>query len=810
MVPARDRLTRDGGGRELRDDARHDRGEAPLARGAERRGGAAAGEKAAAKQHARGKLLARERVERLLDPGSFVELDRFVRHREVEFGMREKRPWGDAVVTGYGTVFGRPVCVFSQDFTVFGGSLSEVFAEKICKVMDMAVKVGCPVVGINDSGGARIQEGVVSLAGYAEIFWRNVQASGVVPQISLILGPCAGGAVYSPAITDFVLMAEGTSYMFITGPDVVKAVTGEEVTQEELGGAAAHASRSGVAHLVAPGEEAVIDDARYLLSFLPQNNLEPPPYARAGRPGRPRGARARHARARTRRTSRTTSSASIRAVVDDADFLELQADYAQNIVCGFARLGGHSVGIVGNQPNALAGVLDIDASVKAARFVRTCDAFGIPLVTFVDVPGFLPGTAQEWGGIIRHGAKLLYAYAEATVPKLTVITRKAYGGAYDVMSSKHIRADVNVAWPTAEVAVMGPDGAVNIIFRHELAEADDPEARRAELIADYQERFANPYSAAERGYVDDVIEPRRDAPVPDPGARDAPRQARADAEAQARQHPAVTLLPRQRPGRAHLGRRERLRRRSRRGRPSSRPCSPTCRRWPPSRAGSARAPRSSSRRCTPRDELARRGGPRVRLRAARLRRRDHRPGRRGALRPRPGCRRAGGGGDGVRRARRCSRSGAIGSRDWSAAEPALAVYEHYFDDLVRRAAHTRSAEVEEVLGLVSDVFSGPFTVYSALVDSDVVFAPAVVGRRRAGRGHAGVDRRAAREPRPDAAAQRLGELRRRVPRRAQRARGEPREHGQAGRLLGARPPARVAARSVALAARTSRSRSSTT
>ena len=466
---------------------------------------------AAAKQHDRGKLLARERVELLLDPGSFVELDRFVRHREIEFGMRDKRPWGDAVVTGYGTVFGRPICVFSQDFTVFGGSLSEVFAEKICKVMDMAVKVGCPVVGINDSGGARIQEGVVSLAGYAEIFWRNVQASGVVPQISLVLGPCAGGAVYSPAITDFVLMAEGTSYMFITGPDVVRTVTGEEVTQEELGGAATHASRSGVAHLTAVGEKAVIEDARYLLSFLPQNNLEVAPYAVPADPV---------TRESPELDSLVPDSANkpydikrvVAAIVDDGDFLELQAAYAKNIVCGFARLGGHAVGIVGNQPNALAGVLDIDASVKAARFVRTCDAFNIPLVTFVDVPGFLPGTEQEWGGIIRHGAKLLYAYAEATVPKLTVITRKAYGGAYDVMSSKHIRSDVNIAWPTAEVAVMGPDGAVNIIFRHELANADDVDARRQELIEDYTERFANPYSAAERGYVDDVIEPRHTRP----------------------------------------------------------------------------------------------------------------------------------------------------------------------------------------------------------------------------------------------------------------------------------------------------------
>jgi propionyl-CoA carboxylase beta chain len=492
---------------------RHETTEAKLAWLEELRLEAAGGssERAVERQRERGKLLARERIERLVDPGSFVELDRFARHRETEFGMGENRPWGDAVVTGYGTVFGRPLCVFSHDFTVFGGSLSEVFAEKICKVMDMAVKVGCPVVGINDSGGARIQEGVVSLAGYAEIFWRNVQASGVVPQISLVMGPCAGGAVYSPAITDFVLMTEGTSYMFITGPDVVKTVTGEEVSFEELGGAHTHATRSGVAHLVAPDEDAVIEDARYLLTFLPQNNLESPPYAPPSDP--------------VDRESPELDTLIpdlpnrpydikrvIETVADDRAFLEIQPEHAQNIVCGFARLGGHAVGVVGNQPAALAGVLDIDASVKAARFVRTCDAFNIPLVTFVDVPGFLPGTEQEWGGIIRHGAKLLYAYAEATVPKLTVITRKAYGGAYDVMSSKHIRADVNVAWPTAEVAVMGPDGAVNIVFRKELEGSDDPEARRAELIADYKERFANPYTAAERGYVDDVIEPRRTRP----------------------------------------------------------------------------------------------------------------------------------------------------------------------------------------------------------------------------------------------------------------------------------------------------------
>ncbi|MBA2358877.1 MAG: acyl-CoA carboxylase subunit beta [Actinobacteria bacterium] len=469
-------------------------------------------EKAVERQRARGKLLARERLEKLLDEGSFVELDRYVRHRTADFGMLENRPYGDAVVTGYGAIFGRKVFVFSQDFTVFGGSLSEVFADKICKVMDLALKYGCPVIGINDSGGARIQEGVVSLAGYAEIFWRNVQASGVIPQISLIMGPCAGGAVYSPAMTDFVFMVEETSYMFITGPDVVKTVTGEEVSFEALGGAATHAAKSGVAQFICPSEEACLEDARYLVSFLPQNNAEPPPFSEPNdavgledpsldslvpdNPNRPYDIKDVICR-----------------VVDEGDFLEVHERFAENIVCGFARLGGHSVGIVGNQPRVLAGVLDIDSSVKAARFVRTCDAFNVPLVTFVDVPGFLPGTDQEWRGIIRHGAKLLYAYSEATVPKLAVITRKAYGGAYDVMSSKHIRADFNFAWPTAEVAVMGPEGAVNIVFRDELAEAADPETRRAELIEDYRERFANPYSAAERGYVDDVIEPRRTRPV---------------------------------------------------------------------------------------------------------------------------------------------------------------------------------------------------------------------------------------------------------------------------------------------------------
>jgi propionyl-CoA carboxylase beta chain len=472
----------------------------------------AGSEKAVARQRDQGKLLARERVEKLLDPGSFVELDRYVRHRESNFGMLERRPYGDAVVTGYGTIFGRKVFVFSQDFTVFGGSLSEVFAEKICKVMDMAAKFGCPVIGINDSGGARIQEGVVSLAGYAEIFWRNVQCSGVVPQISLVMGPCAGGAVYSPAMTDFVLMVEGSSYMFITGPDVVKTVTGEEVTFEDLGGAATHAAKSGVAHFIAPDEQAALEDARYLLSFLPQNNVDPPPYAQPADPAE---------REDPELDSLIPDDPAkpydmkdvITRVVDDGDFLEVHERWAQNIVCAFARLNGHPVGVIGNQPRSLAGVLDIDSSTKAARFVRTCDAFNIPLVTFVDVPGFLPGTAQEWGGIIRHGAKLLYAYCEATVPKLALITRKAYGGAYDVMSSKHIRADFNFAWPTAEVAVMGPEGAVNIVFRKELEAADDAAARRAELIEDYRRQFASPYAAAERGYLDEVIEPRRTRPA---------------------------------------------------------------------------------------------------------------------------------------------------------------------------------------------------------------------------------------------------------------------------------------------------------
>jgi propionyl-CoA carboxylase beta chain len=472
----------------------------------------AGSEQAVERQREQGKMLARERAEKLLDPGSFVELDRYVRHRNPLFGMMDRRPYGDAVVTGYGTIFGRKVFVFSQDFTIFGGSLSEAFAEKICKVMDMAAKYGCPVIGINDSGGARIQEGVVSLAGYAEIFWRNVQASGVIPQISLVMGPTAGGAVYSPVMTDFVLMVEGTSYMFITGPDVVKTVTGEEVSFEELGGAATHAAKSGVAQFMSPNEEACLEDARYLLSFLPQNNLDAPPFFEPSDPVDREDAELDTLIPDNPNKPYDMKDV-VRRVVDEGDFLEVHERFAENIVCGFARLGGHSVGIVGNQPKALAGVLDIDSSVKAARFVRTCDAFNIPLVTFVDVPGFLPGTAQEWGGIIRHGAKLLYAYCEATVPKLAVITRKAYGGAYDVMSSKHIRADFNFAWPTAEVAVMGPEGAVNIVFRKELEEADDPEARRSELVREYREQFANPYVAAERGYVDEVIEPRRTRPV---------------------------------------------------------------------------------------------------------------------------------------------------------------------------------------------------------------------------------------------------------------------------------------------------------
>ncbi len=462
-------------------------------------------------QHERGKLTARERIDLLLDKGSFREVDAFVVHRTHDFDLDKQQYLGDSVVTGWGTIDGRLVYVFSQDFTVFGGSLGEVHAEKVCKIMDMAMKNGAPVIGLNDSGGARIQEGVVSLGGYAEIFLRNTLASGVIPQISVIMGPCAGGAVYSPALTDFIIMVRNSSYMFITGPEVVKAVTHEEVTFEELGGADVHAEISGVSHLSADNEADALYLVRKLLSYIPQNNMEDPPFVPNGDDplrmedalnsivpedaGKPYDIRE-----------------AIRYIVDDGIFFEIQENYAQNIVIGFARLGGHSVGIVANQPAVLAGVLDIKSSEKAARFVRFCDAFNIPLVTFEDVPGFLPGVGQEHGGIIRSGAKLLYAYCEATVPKLTVVTRKAYGGAYDVMSSKHIRGDINFAWPSAEIAVMGPDGAVNIIFRKELANAADPIKKREELVQEYREKFANPYIAAQRGYIDDVIEPRETRP----------------------------------------------------------------------------------------------------------------------------------------------------------------------------------------------------------------------------------------------------------------------------------------------------------
>ncbi len=466
------------------------------------------------KQHQGGKYTARERVDLLLDAGSFVELDAFREHEAHDFGMDKTRFPGDGVVTGWGTVEGRLVYVFAQDFTVFGGSLGWVHAEKICKVMDLAVQNGAPVVGLNDSGGARIQEGVVALGGYAEIFYRNTRASGVVPQISAILGPCAGGAVYSPAITDFVLMVDQTSHMFITGPEVIKTVTGEDVSFDVLGGAHAHAGTSGVAHFAFEDEEACIRGIRDLLSYLPANNLtEPPLVTPTDSPNRMDAALVSLVPDQPDKPYDMLGV--VRAVVDDGRFLEVQAEFAKNIVVGFARLNGRSVGVVGNQPAVLAGVLDIDASVKAARFVRFCDAFNIPLVTFVDVPGFLPGTAQEHRGIIRHGAKLLYAYAEATVPKLTVITRKAYGGAYDVMCSKHVRADYNVAWPTAEIAVMGPDGAVNIVFRAELKDLKGmaQKKRRDELTAQYRAKFANPYVAAGKGYVDDVIEPQETRPA---------------------------------------------------------------------------------------------------------------------------------------------------------------------------------------------------------------------------------------------------------------------------------------------------------
>ncbi len=467
-----------------------------------------AGAEATAKQHERGKRTARERVEGLVDEGSFVEFDRFVVHRTNAFGLDEKEFLGDGVITGRATIDGRQIFLFSQDFTVLGGSLGEAFAEKICKVMDLAVRTGSPLIGINDSGGARIQEGVVSLGGYAEIFWRNVQASGVIPQISLIAGPCAGGAVYSPAITDFILMTEKISQMFITGPEIIKTVTGEDVTFEQLGGANTHATRSGVAHLVAADEANLFDLTRALFSFLPQNNAEEPPsYDCDDDPNRL--VTALDDLVPDAPNKPYDMREVIDGIVDYGDFLEIAPLYAQNIICGFGRVNGRSIGIVGNQPSVLAGVLDTRSSVKAARFVRFCDAFNIPLVTFVDVPGFLPGTDQEYGGIILHGAKLLYAFAEATVPKITVITRKAYGGAYDVMASKHIRADVNLAWPTAEIAVMGAESAVKTIFRREIAAANDKEAKMQELIDEYTERFANPYIAAQRGYVDDVIEARK-------------------------------------------------------------------------------------------------------------------------------------------------------------------------------------------------------------------------------------------------------------------------------------------------------------
>jgi acetyl-CoA carboxylase carboxyltransferase component len=459
------------------------------------------------KQHEAGRNTAHERLDILLDPGTLREMDAFVTHRATDFGMEQKKFLGDSVVTGWGTVNSRLVYTFSQDFTVIGGSLSQVHADKICKIMDMALKTGAPVIGLNDSGGARIQEGVDSLGGYAEIFLHNTLSSGVVPQISVIMGPCAGGAVYSPALTDFIIMVKDTSYMYITGPDVVKSVTHEDVTHEELGGASIHATKSGVCHLVADNETQALLLVRELLSFMPSNNMEDPPFVPTNddplradieldsiipdNPNKP-----------------YDMKEIVRKVVDDGHFFEIHEQFAMNIVVGFARLGGHSVGIIANQPAVLAGVLDIDASEKAARFIRFCDAFNIPLVTLVDVPGYMPGTQQEYGGIIRAGAKLLYAYCEATVPKLTVTTRKSYGGAYCVMSSKHLRGDLNMAWPTAEIAVMGPDGAVSIVFRRELEEAEDPVARKAELVNEYREKFASPYVAAERGYIDDIIEPR--------------------------------------------------------------------------------------------------------------------------------------------------------------------------------------------------------------------------------------------------------------------------------------------------------------
>jgi propionyl-CoA carboxylase beta chain len=468
----------------------------------------AASAKAVEKQHSRGKATARERIDMLLDEGSFVELDSLARHRSHAFDLPDNRPYGDGVVTGYGTVDGRQVCVFAQDFTIFGGSLGEVFGEKIVKVMDLAMKTGVPMIGINDSGGARIQEGVVSLGLYGEIFRRNVHASGVIPQISLIMGPCAGGAVYSPAITDFTIMVDKTSHMFITGPDVIKTVTGEDVGFDELGGARTHNSKNGVAHAMSADEPEAMEFVKALLSYLPSNNLDEVPSFEVE-------ADLSESETDTALDTLVPDSPNqpydmhtvIESVLDEGDFLEIQPLWAPNILVGFGRVEGRSVGVVANQPMQFAGTLDIDASEKAARFVRTCDAFNIPVLTFVDVPGFLPGTDQEWNGIIRRGAKLIYAYAEATVPLVTVITRKAYGGAYDVMGSKHLGADVNVAWPSAQIAVMGAQGAVNILYRRELGGADDPDTRRAELIAEYEATLANPYIAAERGYIDAVIRP---------------------------------------------------------------------------------------------------------------------------------------------------------------------------------------------------------------------------------------------------------------------------------------------------------------
>ena len=469
------------------------------------------GQKRIDEQHAKGKLTARERIDLLLDQGSFNELDRFVVHQCVDFGMAEKKTLGDGVVTGYGTIDGRLVYVFSQDFTVFGGSLGEMFAKKVCKIMDLAVKAGAPVIGLNDSGGARIQEGVASLAGYGDIFFRNVTSSGVVPQISAVLGPCAGGAVYSPALTDFIIMVDKTSHMFITGPDVVKAVLGQKVDFEELGGAMVHSTTSGVIHFVAKNEEHCVQIIKKLLSFLPSNYLEDPPAAETSDD--------------PNRTDETLANVLpddpdkpydvkeiIRRIVDSDDFFEIQPLWAENIVIGFGRLNGKTVGIVANQPAHYSGALDINSSMKAARFVRFCDAFNIPIVTFVDVPGFLPGIEQEHGGIIKHGSKLLYAYCEATVPKVTVILRKDYGGAYDVMGSKHSGADLNYAWPTAEIAVMGPQGAINIIFRKEIAEAKDQKQKHGQLVSEYRQKFASPYIAAQKGYIDEVIEPAETRP----------------------------------------------------------------------------------------------------------------------------------------------------------------------------------------------------------------------------------------------------------------------------------------------------------